>query len=151
MQLKPSLRNEVWQSLCCNCISIATFCSLPGASVGVRLARAALLASKLLSYLCPASSTLSGKSNTLNGERKHYHCNRTWNEISVSPITTTFLNIFAVMEKPFSLTPVSAVFMISLEWKDDKVLLCRMSSVTFNYTNEEWMLANSEKREKIWS
>lgn len=98
-----------------NSISIATLHPLPGTSVEVMLARAALLALVVLSYLCPASYPLSGKSNTLNGERKHYDCNRTWNKISVSPITT-FLHIVAVVEKPFTVSPVSAVFVISLEW-----------------------------------
>ena len=83
--------------------------------------RAALLALALPSCLGPASYPLSGKSNTLNGEQKHYDCNRTWNEISVSPITT-FLHILTVEEKPFTITLVSAVLVISLEWKDDMVL-----------------------------
>lgn len=87
----------------------------------VMLARAALLASALLSYLCPASYPLRGKSNTLNGEGKHYDCNRTWNEISVSPITT-FLHIVAVVEKPFTVSPASALSVISLEWWDDTLL-----------------------------
>jgi len=38
----------------------------------------------------------------------------------VSPITT-FLRIVAVVEKPFTKTPASVVFMISLEWFDDTV------------------------------
>ncbi|KAI4830440.1 hypothetical protein KUCAC02_002070, partial [Chaenocephalus aceratus] len=90
-------------------------------SVEALLVRAALLALALPSCLGPASCPLSGKSNTLNGERKHYDCNRTWNEISVSPITT-FLHILTVEEKPFTITLVSAVLVISLEWKDDMVL-----------------------------
>lgn len=85
----------------------------------VMLARAALLALTLLSYLCPANYPRSRKSNTLNGERKHYDCNRTWNEISVSPITT-LLHIVSAVEKPFTVTTVSAVFVISFEWLDDK-------------------------------
>ncbi|KAF0043432.1 hypothetical protein F2P81_004769 [Scophthalmus maximus] len=41
---------------------------------------------------------LSRKSNTLNGERKHYEGNRNWNEISVSPFAT-FLHVAAVVER----------------------------------------------------
>lgn len=101
---QTSLKNEVWQSLRSNCIRIATFCQLPGTSVEVMLARAALLALTRLSYLGPASYSLSRKSNTLNGEGKHYGCNRSWNEIRVSPITT-FLHVFAAAGKPFNGKP----------------------------------------------
>lgn len=105
------MRSEV--CLPSNCISIATFLSVPGTSVEVMLASAALMALDLLSYLCPMAATyrLSGKSNTLNGERKGNECYPAWNKISVSPITT-FLHIVAVAEKPFTVTLVSAVLII---------------------------------------
>lgn len=119
---QTSLKNEVWQSLSSNCISIATFCSLPSTSVEVMLARAAPLALALLSYLCPASYPLSGKSNTLNGEGEHYDCNRNLERDKC--VTNRHLPASRCCsgKNLFTITPVSAVFMISLECLDDTVL-----------------------------
>lgn len=135
---QTSLKNEVWQSLCSNCIRIATFCQLPGTSVEVMLARAALLALTRLSYLGPASYSLSRKSNTLNGEGKHYGCNRSWNEIRVSPITT-FLHVFAAAGKPFNGKPHISDphgFTGMVGWQDAACAECTQwpSSPSQNYT-----------------
>lgn len=50
--------------------------------------------------ISPFCQPLGRKSNTLNGEGKHYGRNRSWNKIKVSPITT-FLHVFAAAEKTF--------------------------------------------------
>lgn len=97
---KTSHKNEVWQSLCSNCISIAAF--FLSTSRRISGSDACKSCPPWPRHAChisaPPARPSAGNQIHLMEEGKHYGCNRSCNKISVSPIST-FLRIFAAAGK----------------------------------------------------